>query len=83
MKETGKMIAWKVKVVFLCQMVQFSKVNFKMESFTVMVYIAGLMDQNMKVRYSCTCVNNCRQNTVYVDRYKLRSLRRKSARWRG
>lgn len=53
MKETGKMIAWKVKVVFLCQMVQFSKVNFKMESFTVMVYIAGLMDQNMKVRYLC------------------------------
>ena len=48
-KETGKMIEWKVKVVFLCQMVQFSKVNFKMESFTVMVYIAGLMDQNMKV----------------------------------
>ena len=50
-KETGKMIEWKVKVVFLCQMVQFSKVNFKMESFTVMVYIAGLMDQNMKVWY--------------------------------
>ena len=49
MKVTGKMIAWKVKVVFPCQMVQFSKVNFKMESSTVMVYIVGLMDQNMKV----------------------------------
>lgn len=49
MKATGKMIAWMVKVVFLCQMVQFSKVNFKTENFTVMVYTAGLMDQNMKV----------------------------------
>ena len=49
MKETGKMIAWMDKVVFLCQMVQFSKVNFKTENFTVMVFIAGLMVQNMKV----------------------------------